>query len=52
MNAMSRTLLKEFPHERQLTAEEALSLADASDLDVLIQAAARRRDYAHGSVVS
>ena len=47
-----RKLLKNLPPERQLTADEALALADADDLDLLAQAAARRRDCGHGSLVS
>jgi hypothetical protein len=37
-----RKLLKNLPPARQLTADEALALADADDLDPLVQAAARR----------
>jgi FO synthase len=47
-----RKLLKNLPPARQLTADEALALADADDLDLLAQAAARRRDCGHGSLVS
>ncbi|HEX7204553.1 MAG TPA: 7,8-didemethyl-8-hydroxy-5-deazariboflavin synthase, partial [Xanthobacteraceae bacterium] len=47
-----RKLLKNLPPERQLTGDEALALADADDLDLLVQAAARRRDCGHGSLVS
>ena len=49
-----RKLLTNLPPERQLTADEALALADADadDLDLLVQAAARRRDCGHGSLVS
>jgi FO synthase len=46
------TLLKYLPPERQLMPEEALALADSDDLDLLLQAAARRRDYGHGPLVS
>jgi len=38
-------------HDRNLTRAEALALIDC-DLDALLQAAARRRDVAHGSIVS
>ena len=38
-------------HDRNLTRAEALALVDC-DLDALLQAAARRRDAAHGSIVS
>ncbi len=39
------------PHDRNLTREEALTLVDC-DLDVLLRAAARRRDAVHGSIIS
>src|SRR4051794_11475490 len=45
-------LLKNLPPERQLTADEALALVDVDDLDLLLQAAGRRRDEGHGSLVS
>jgi FO synthase len=38
-------------HDR-LTAVEALALADCDDLDPLLRRAARRRDLAHGDVIS
>jgi FO synthase len=38
-------------HDRNLTRAEALALIEC-DLDALLQAAARRRDIAHGSIVS
>ena len=38
-------------HDRNLTRAEALALVEC-DLDALLQAAARRRDVAHGSIVS
>src|SRR3954471_6070294 len=45
-------LLKNLPPTRQLGAEEALALAGVDDLDLLLPASARRRDYGHGSLVS
>jgi FO synthase len=45
-------LLKNLSPERQLTADEALALVDVDDLDLLLQAAGRRRDEGHGSSVS
>src|SRR3954451_13040178 len=45
-------LLKNLSPGRQLTAEEALALADVDDLDPLLRASARRRDHGHGSLVS
>src|SRR4029077_2154659 len=47
-----RKLLKNLPPARQLPADEAVALGDADDLDLLVQAAARRRDCGHGSLVS
>ena len=38
-------------HDRNLNRAEAVALVDC-DLDALLQAAARRRDAAHGSIVS
>ena len=38
-------------HGRNLTREQALALVDC-DLEALLRAAARRRDAAHGSIVS
>ena len=38
-------------HDRNLTRAEALALVEC-DLDALLQSAARRRDVAHGSIVS
>src|SRR5262249_23288148 len=38
-------------HHRNLTREEALALLDC-DLDALKQSAARRRDAAHGPIIS
>jgi FO synthase len=37
---------------RQLTRDEALALASCDDLALLMRAASRRRDFAHGGVVS
>jgi FO synthase len=48
---MTSPLLKDFARDRNLTREEALALIDG-DLDALMRAAARRRDAAHGSLVS
>ena len=44
-------LSDDLAHDRNLTREEALTLVDC-DLDVLLRAAARRRDAAHGSIIS
>jgi FO synthase len=44
-------LLAQLPHGRRLTREEALALAHC-DLGLLMQAASRRRDAAHGPLVS
>jgi FO synthase len=38
--------------DRRLTEDEALALAQRDDLDALMQAAAARRDLAHGPIVS
>jgi FO synthase len=40
-----------FDHDRNLTRAEALALLDY-DLDALMQSAARRRDAAHGPIIS
>ena len=45
-------LLNDLSPERQLTREEAFALADVDDLDLLLPAAARRRDEGHGSLLS
>src|SRR6476660_6089192 len=45
-------LLKNLPPARRLMADEALALAGVDDLDLLLQASARRRDHGHGSLVS
>jgi FO synthase len=38
--------------EQRLSHDEALALADCNDLDALMQAAAKRRDARHGSLVT
>jgi FO synthase len=45
-------ILRDFPDERTLPPDEAFLLTDLHDLEPLLRAAARRRDSAHGSVVS
>ncbi len=45
-------LLSQFSADRRLSREEALSLVDLPDRTTLLAAAARRRDAAHGNVVS
>src|SRR3954451_22863680 len=45
-------LLKNLPPAPRLMADEALALAAVDDLDLLLQASARRRDEGHGSLVS
>ena len=44
-------LSDDLAHNRNLTREEALALVDC-DLDALLRAAARRRDAAHGPIIS
>ena len=44
-------LPEDLAHDRNLTCEEALALVDC-DLPSLLRAAARRRDAAHGPIVS
>jgi FO synthase len=44
--------LQDFPDDRNLTREEAFALARLTGLEPLLCAARRRRDRAHGSVVS
>jgi FO synthase len=46
------SLLRDFPDNRNLTREEALDLAALTDLEPLLSAARRRRDRAHGPIVS
>jgi FO synthase len=48
---MSRAVILSDDLGRNLTREEALSLVDC-ELDALLRVAARRRDAAHGSIVS
>ena len=48
---MSRAEILSDDLGRNLTREEALSLVDC-ELDALLRVAARRRDAAHGSIVS
>jgi FO synthase len=48
----STTLLETFALDRRLTRDEALALIDLSDIQPLLNAAAHRRDAAHGDVVS
>ena len=52
MNEAARMMLSDdLAHDRNLTREEALALVDC-DLDALLRAAARRRDAAHGPIIS
>jgi FO synthase len=51
MATMSADILARFPHDRRLTREEAFALT-ACALAPLMQAAACRRDVAHGPLVS
>ncbi len=44
--------LAELPAEQMLAADEALLLADLRDVEPLLRAAARRRDMAHGRIIS
>ena len=44
--------LDDFPDERTLTREQAYSLVTLKDLEPLLNAAADRRDRAHGRIVS
>ncbi len=52
MNSEIDKILRDFPNERKLAPDEAFLLADLHDLEPLLQVAARRRDRAHGSLVS
>jgi FO synthase len=47
-----RTLLRNFPHSRRLTRDEAAALVGIDDIAPLLNAAASRRDAAHGRLVS
>jgi FO synthase len=49
---MIETVVNNLAPDRQLSIPEALALADCDDSDVLMRAAAARRDHAHGGVVS
>src|SRR5215210_16337 len=51
MTNMSAGLIADFPHNRRLTREEAFALT-ACELAPLMRTAARRRDEAHGPLVS
>src|SRR5690348_4166184 len=44
--------LKELDHDAVLAPSDAWRLLDLHDLTELLQAAARRRDYAHGAAIS
>jgi FO synthase len=46
------TLMRNFPQSRRLTREEATDLAGIDDIAPLLDAAASRRDAAHGRLVS
>ncbi|MDW9565745.1 FO synthase [Sinorhizobium meliloti] len=46
------TLLANLDLDRRLSREQALSLVDLADIKPLLDAAARRRDAAHGAIVS
>jgi FO synthase len=45
-------LLHDFPDGRNLTRDEAFALAALTDLEPLLAAARKRRDRAHGAIVS
>jgi len=45
-------MLRDFPDEQTLPPDEAFLLADLQDLEPLLRAASRRRDRAHGPLVS
>jgi len=45
-------MLTDLATERMLTAAEAVALCDMTDVATLLQAAARRRDDAHGAAIS
>jgi FO synthase len=46
------TLVRNFPHSRRLTSDEAADLVRIDDIGSLLGAAARRRDAAHGRTLS
>lgn len=48
----STSILEHFGPERRLTRSEALGLAEISDMEPLLAAAAARRDAAHGTMIS
>jgi FO synthase len=48
----SASILEHFGPERRLTRSEARGLAEISDLEPLLAAAAARRDAAHGNMIS
>ncbi|MGZ5867228.1 MAG: radical SAM protein, partial [Xanthobacteraceae bacterium] len=45
-------LLRDFSAKRRLTTDEAARLIDIDDIEPLLSAAAKRRDFAHGRQVS
>lgn len=45
-------LMRDFSADRRLTADEAARLIDIDNIEPLLSAAARRRDFAHGRQVS
>jgi FO synthase len=51
MKAMRTMLPDDLDHDRNLTREQALALVEC-DLAALMRAAARRRDAAHGAIIS
>ena len=52
MTAELEILMSDFVEDRVLAPEEAIRLTGVSDIAVLLRAAARRRDNAHGAIVS
>ncbi|MEA2969149.1 MAG: synthase, partial [Alphaproteobacteria bacterium] len=46
------TLVRSFPHSRRLERDEAAGLVRIDDIGLLLGAAARRRDAAHGRRLS
>jgi len=52
MTAEIDKILSDLPDERTLSPDEAFLLADSQDLEPLLRAASRRRDRAHGPLVS
>src|SRR5271169_6441189 len=45
-------LMRDFPLDRRLTCDEAAGLIDIDNIEPLLDAAAKRRDIAHGRQVS